>query len=145
MLPTGSTAIDAERAFIRATRARRRASLMRVLRRRPSCAGALSVFDELDVSRSRTRVPQGIREIPIEAITGTLEPARAPLFDRRFRPARRTRTRWERLWMAEHQGIPLPPISVVEVGGEYLVRDGHHRVSVAKARGATTIDALLVP
>jgi hypothetical protein len=25
------------------------------------------------------------------------------------------------------------------------VRDGHHRVSVAKARGAATIDAMLVP
>jgi hypothetical protein len=145
MMLTGSTAIDAERAFARATRARRRASLMRILRRRPSCATVLSVFDEMDIARTRTRVPQGLREIPIEAITGTLEPARAPLFDKRFRPARRTRTRWERLWMAEHQGIPLPPISVVQVGREYLVRDGHHRVSVALARGATTIDAVVVP
>jgi ParB-like chromosome segregation protein Spo0J len=35
----------------------------------------------------------------------------------------------------------LPPISVVRVGDRYAVRDGHHRVSVAKARGAVTIDA----
>src|SRR3954453_9925259 len=145
MLPTGSTAIDAERAFLRATRARRRASLMRALRRRPSCAGALAVFDELDVSRSRTRVPQGIREIPIDAITGTLEPTRAPLFDSCFRPARRARARWQRLWIAEQRGGRIPPISVVRVDDEYLVRDGHHRVSVAKARGAATIDAMLVP
>jgi hypothetical protein len=29
----------------------------------------------------------------------------------------------------------------VEVDGAYAVRDGHHRVSVAVARGAATIDA----
>ena len=30
----------------------------------------------------------------------------------------------------------LPPISVVQVGDAYAIRDGHHRVSVARARGA---------
>jgi len=35
----------------------------------------------------------------------------------------------------------VPPISLVDVGGCYAVRDGHHRVSVARARGALTIDA----
>ena len=35
----------------------------------------------------------------------------------------------------------LPPISVIEVGDGYAVRDGHHRVSVAVARGAVSIDA----
>ena len=33
------------------------------------------------------------------------------------------------------------PISVVPVGDGYAIRDGHHRVSVARARGALTIDA----
>ena len=51
------------------------------------------------------------------------------------------RGRWERLWMAEHRGAVLPPISVVRVRDGYAVRDGHHRVSVARARGALTIDA----
>jgi hypothetical protein len=143
MLPTGSPTIDAERAFTRAMRARRRASLLKKLRREDPCG--LEVFDETDISRARTRVPQGIREIPIECITGTLEPARAPLFDADFRPARTTRGRWQRLWLAEQRGVPLPPISVVQVGDNYAVRDGHHRVSVARARGAATIDAMLVP
>src|SRR4051812_37185169 len=140
---TGSVAIDAEGAFLRAMRARRRAAILDRLRRR--CHRGLAVFDETDIARRRTRVPQGIREIPIDAITGTLEPARAPLFDACFRPARRARTRWQRLWMAEQRGEMIPPISVVRVDDEYLVRDGHHRVSVAKARGAATIDAMLVP
>jgi hypothetical protein len=143
MLLTGSPIIDAERAFTRAMRARRRASLMQKLRRQAACG--LEVFDELDITRSRTRVARGIREIPLDAITGTLEPARAPLFDGCFRPARAARMRWQRLWVAEQRGEPLPPISVVRVGSSYVVRDGHHRVSVARARGAATIDALLVP
>src|SRR3954463_2344062 len=142
MLLPGSTAIDAERAFLRATRARRRAAVLDRLRRR---ACGLAVFDETDITRTRTRGPHGIREIPIGANTGTLEPARAPLFDACFRPSRRARARWQRLWIAEQKGEIVPPISVVGVDDQYLVRDGHHRVSVAKARGAATIDALLVP
>ena len=76
-------------------------------------------------------------------VQGTLEPARADLFDAAFRPAASTRERWQRLWMAEQRGEVLPPISVTQIGDEYAVRDGHHRVSVARARGAATIDASL--
>ena len=84
-----------------------------------------------------------IREIPLDAIVGTLEPSRARLFDRCFRPARTSRARWERIWLAEHRGVQLPPISVARVTGGYAVADGHHRVSVARARGAATIDAVV--
>ena len=142
---TGSSAIDAERAFARAARGRRRAALARRLRRAPADSGRLCVFAQPQVSRARTRVGgrDGIREIPIEAINGTLEPSRAAMFDRGFRPAARARRRWERVWLAEHHGATLPPISVVAVGDGYAVRDGHHRVSVAKARGAVTIDATI--
>ena len=45
--------------------------------------------------------------------------------------------------MAEQRGTLLPPISVVRVGDAYAIRDGHHRVSVARARGALTIDAIV--
>ena len=45
--------------------------------------------------------------------------------------------------MAEQRGTLLPPISVVAVGDTYAIRDGHHRVSVARARGALTIDAIV--
>jgi hypothetical protein len=45
------------------------------------------------------------------------------------------------VWLAEERGAVLPPISVVRVGDAYAVRDGHHRVSVARARGAVSIDA----
>lgn len=136
MLLTGSSSMDAERAFSRQARARRRASLARRLRRQSG--GRLPVYDE----RTFRRVGRPtVREIPLDAISGTVEPSRAATFDCAFRPAASARTRWQRVWLAEHRGTVLPPISVVCVGGAYAVRDGHHRVSVAKARGALTIEA----
>ena len=135
---TGSPQMDAERAFAREARARRRASVARRLRRVPAASGRLAVYDE----RSRARsVGRGVREIPLDAIAGTVEPSRATLFDGAFRPRATARARWQRLWLAEQRGAVLPPISVVRVGDEYAIRDGHHRVSVARARGALTIDA----
>jgi hypothetical protein len=140
MLMTGSYPIDAERAFARAKRTRRRAALARLLRREPSECGLLAVYDERKLRRSG-RQPHGIREIPLDEIDGTLEVSKAKQFDRDFRPAASTETRWQRVWIAEQRGAVLPPISVVPTDGGYAVRDGHHRVSVAKARGAATIDA----
>jgi hypothetical protein len=138
MLPTGMPEIDAERAFTREARARRRAALKRRLLRVPAACAALVVYDERSLPRAGRR---GVREIPLDAIAGTVEPSRARLFDGDFRPAPGARSRWQRLWMAERRGTVLPPISVVRVGELYAVRDGHHRVSVARARGALTIDA----
>ena len=51
------------------------------------------------------------------------------------------RTRWERIATAQQRGESMPPISVYRVGGLHFVRDGHHRVSVARALGHTQIDA----
>jgi hypothetical protein len=141
MLTTGSSQIDAQRAFGRAARARRRSAILNRLRRRCMACARLAVYEEQ--AGRRARAAAGIREIPLEAIAGTVEPSRALQFDSDFRPTARTRTRWERLWIAEHRGTVLPPISVVAVCGGYAIRDGHHRVSVARARGALTIDAII--
>ena len=132
--------LEADRAFTAASRARRRAALAVRLRRLGRTVCGLPVYDEAE-RRSGAR---GVREIPIDAITATVEPARARHFDHLFRPASGfTRGRWERLWIAEQRGEILPPISVVQVGEDYAVLDGHHRVSVARARGAITIDAVV--
>jgi hypothetical protein len=141
MLMTGSAHIDAERAFTRAARARRRATIMRRLRGAPRARTRLAVYDPREVRNHGAVAGRRIREIPLCAISGTLEPTRATMFDGAFRPAPPARARWERLWLAEHRGTVLPPISVVPVEDGYAVRDGHHRVSVALARGALTIDA----
>jgi len=141
MLMTGSGPIDAERAFTRVTRSRRRAALLRRLRREHG--GQLPVSDEDALRTAGAPTRQQVREIPLGAIRSTLEPNRASLFDCSFRPGASARARWQRLWLAEQRGTTLPPISVVAVGDSYAIRDGHHRVSVARARGALTIDALV--
>ena len=40
-----------------------------------------------------------------------------------------------------HRGEAMPPIDVYRVGELHFVRDGHHRVSVARALGHSHIDA----
>jgi hypothetical protein len=35
----------------------------------------------------------------------------------------------------------MPPVELIRVGDVYFVRDGHHRVSVARALGQAYIDA----
>jgi hypothetical protein len=140
MLLTGSSLIDAERAFTRASRARRRAALLATLLHRKDKLG-LAVLDPT-CNRAAASVP-AVREIAITSITATVEPARAMLFDRHFRPTRAAHTRWQRVWLAEQRGLPLPPIELIRVCDAYAVRDGHHRVSVAVARGALTIDAMV--
>ena len=138
MLKTGSITMDAERAFGQVARSRRRAALARRLRGESPESDRLAVFDRTLSRGAGAR--RGIREIPLSAIHGTVEPSRAVLFDRCFRPRPAARSRWQRVWLADHRTV-LPPISVVPVAGGYAVLDGHHRVSVARARGAITIDA----
>lgn len=138
---TGWNLVEAERAFAKAIRARRRASLMRRLRRRCVACTRLAVHQLCGASGRGARGV--VREIPLDAITGSVEPGRATQFDSEFRPSPAARTRWLRVWHAEQRGAGLPPISVVPVGEGYAIRDGHHRVSVARARGATSIAAAI--
>ena len=132
---------EAEKAFGQASRARRRArAICRLRRRGCACCERLAVAAGPASPRAAAR---GVRAIPLAQITGTLEPNRAEQFDPAFRPAPITRERWKRVWLAEARGAVLPPISVVPAGTGYAVRDGHHRVSVALARGAVSIDAVV--
>lgn len=132
--------MEGERRFGQAVSRRRRASLVRVLLRRCADCAQLLVHDRPLAARAGGG---RVREIPVDAITGTVEPGRAREFDSEFRPTARMRNRWLRVWVAEHTGPGLGPIEVVQVGDQYAVRDGHHRVSVARARGAATIDAIV--
>jgi hypothetical protein len=78
--------------------------------------------------------------VPLDAIVGTVDRTRD--FDRDFRPtSQRLRSRWERIAAAQRRGEALPPISLYKVGDLFFVRDGHHRVSVAKSLGRRDIDA----
>jgi hypothetical protein len=82
----------------------------------------------------------GLQSIALDSIVGTV--GRTREFDRSFRPtSNRTRPRWERIANAQRRGEAMPPISVYRIGDMHFVRDGHHRVSVARAQGRPDIDA----
>lgn len=88
------------------------------------------------------RLPD-VQHVPIARIVGTDN--RAQDFDCGFAPLREYGCeRWLDVAVARAQGRPLPPVELVQVGGEYYVVDGHHRISVAVAYGEDTIDAYVV-
>jgi hypothetical protein len=63
-------------------------------------------------------------------------------FDRAFLPlSGADAERWKRLDVAMNELRDLPPIDVYKIGDVYFVRDGNHRVSVAKANGLDAIEA----
>jgi hypothetical protein len=82
----------------------------------------------------------GQQLISLDSIVGTVDRSRE--FDRSFRPTSpRVRERWQRINLAQRKGEALPPIDVYRIGDMHFVKDGHHRVSVARALGHRDIDA----
>jgi hypothetical protein len=70
---------------------------------------------------------------------------RARDYDSRFRPLDgRDELRWVDVATAWLMGEPLPPVDLIQIGDTYYVRDGHHRVSIARALGQREIDAQVV-
>jgi hypothetical protein len=45
--------------------------------------------------------------------------------------------------LARQQGAKLPPVALIQVGDVYFVKDGHHRISVARALGQVEIEAVV--
>jgi hypothetical protein len=132
---------DAQSDFSRARRARLLAEIGRRLRREPDDVGLMLPFEEVVEALGRTgQHDLGLRIVPLDAIVGTVD--RGVDFDRRLRPtSARLRSRWERIASAQRRGEALPPVSLFKIGDLYFVRDGHHRVSVAKSLGRNDIDA----
>ena len=141
MRDTGFPQTDAQFDYSRARRRQLVSKLGRRLRGQPSDVGLILPFDEVIEALGRVSERSiGLQSIQLDSIVGTV--GRARDFDRQFRPVSgRTRTRWERIANAQRRGQDLPPISVYRIGDMHFVRDGHHRVSVARAQGLTHIDA----
>jgi hypothetical protein len=82
----------------------------------------------------------GVQTVPIRKIRGS--EGRCSDFDEHFRPLRKhTKRRWVNMCCAWLDGVVMPPVDLVLVGDEYYVRDGHHRISVARALGQQHIEA----
>ena len=140
-MSTGFPGSDAQSDFSRARRSRLLADIGRRLRREPDDVALMLPFEEVVEALGRTgQHDLGLQVVPLDAIVGTVD--RAVDFDRGFRPtSARLRSRWERIASAQRRGEALPPVSLYKVGDLYFVRDGHHRVSVAKSLGRSDIDA----
>jgi hypothetical protein len=139
----GRSLAGADERFLVLLRRRRAADRRRRLRGLPP--ERLDVLDDREGwAAVAPRRSLGVRPVPLASIRGTVESAKAAAFDCAWRPERAARERWERLWVAWERGTPLPPITVFRVGPDHYVRDGHHRVSVARDHHATAIDAEVV-
>jgi hypothetical protein len=95
---------------------------------------------EVDATRVHDRHDAGLRTVSIERIRGT--EGRSNDFDRSFHPLRESsRERWMSIARARDQDKALPPVDLIQVGDIYFCRDGHHRISVARAVGQRYIEA----
>ncbi|HEX8976902.1 MAG TPA: hypothetical protein VF781_10350 [Solirubrobacteraceae bacterium] len=134
-------AVDAQHDFLRA---RRRATMAQVaarLRGEPDDVRQILPYEEVIEALGfvgEQRVGPAV--VKLDDIVGTVD--RQGEFDRRFRPTTgRMRSRWEHIAAAMRRGEAMPPVDLLRIGEIYFVRDGHHRVSVARALGRTDIDA----
>lgn len=141
---TGFPTQDAQDDFLRARRRRVMARLSAILRLEDGDVDVMLPFDEVIEALGRVGERDlGSHSIAIGTIVGTVD--RGKEFDREFRPtSSRARTRFERIAEAQRRGVSMPPIDVYRVGELHFVRDGHHRVAVARAQGRDAIDGHVV-
>jgi len=88
----------------------------------------------------RERGAPRLEDIPLDKIVGSV--GRYKDFTRTFLPLEEhLKERWVRVDALALGQTGFPPIEVYKVGDVYFVRDGNHRVSVARQLGSPTIQA----
>ena len=81
-----------------------------------------------------------LQEVPLDQITGSV--GRYSDFTRAFFPRTdRLQERWETMERLMAAGRAVPPVELYRVGEVFFVRDGNHRVSVARQLGRRTVKA----
>lgn len=133
----------AAQAFAKAyDRGQRRQFLARLTGRPQALASLHGASADAGAGRRQlaARHYAGIHLVSIAQIVGS--EGRQADFDAAFHPLRtHTQDRWINVAEARLRGVALPPVELVQVDGKYYVRDGHHRISVAKAMGQREIEA----
>jgi hypothetical protein len=124
-------------------KARSLAALKEILARITGDSTQLLSFDDV---RKKLKVKgsfeKGLRDIPLNAIVGSV--GRYHDFTKDFLPKQDAdETRWARVKMAATGLVGFDPIEVYQIGEVYFVKDGNHRVSVARQLGATHIQAFV--
>jgi hypothetical protein len=110
------------------------------LRRKPRARTLLSFEEERRMRRAFGGVWRGRSTVELSRIVGSA--GKHDWFDEAFMPLRAfSRERWKRIDRAFRLGHELPPVILYKLGDHYFVKDGNHRVSVARFHGAEWIDA----
>ena len=115
--------------------------IMNILR--PEKKELLSFYDIKSLVKPMSEVYRGMKAVNISDIVGS--EGRYHDFNKTFLPKKEhLRARWVRIDTAYHTDVNLPPIRLYKLGDVYFVRDGNHRVSVARSQGVGAIDAEVV-
>ncbi len=122
-------------------RARQQAVLKEIMARFTGEPVELLDYEEVRRKlKAQQVIERGVRDIPLDAIVGSVN--RYKDFTRDFLPRGNVGAdRWARVEVATASQEGLPPIEVYQIGEAYFVKDGNHRVSVARQLGATYIQA----
>src|SRR5829696_3380092 len=140
-MSTGMPRDDAKATFDRERRRRALCRIVAKLRSEPDDVSFMLPFEEVVAALGRTSEQDlPVQVIALESIVGTVDRGQGD-FDRDFRPSAKARQRWQRIAEARRRGEAMPPIDVYRIGGLHFVKDGHHRVSVARAHGDRDINA----
>jgi len=101
-------------------------------------------FDQIrQTEKAVETVKRGIATIALNKIKGSV--GRYRDFDKQFRlKGVDTNQRYKSLRAAMQEGKPTPPISLYQVKDSYYIVDGHHRVTVARELGQSTIQAKIL-
>src|SRR5438067_9764414 len=125
-------------------RARRKAFLNELTATMSGRANWMLSFEEIQRTLLiKGQFYRGVQHVPVAQIAGSVDRYRD--FDRQFLPTQSfTRPRWESVDIANLTDVTLPPVQLYRVGDVYFVKDGNHRVSVAKEKGMEFIDAEVI-
>ncbi len=98
-------------------------------------------FDDIKTRlRLREESYKGLQEVPLDHIVGSV--GRYRDFTGGFLPKRgKMQERWSRVYAHTTGMQGLPPVELYKIDDVYFVRDGNHRVSVARQMGHKTIEA----
>jgi hypothetical protein len=113
-------------------------AILDAIRRQPN---DMLAFEAVRVSLNvRGQIALGPQIVLVKNIIGS--EGRYSDFDRRFLPRTEAlEERWRSIERAMNRAIDLPPVDLWKISDVYFVRDGNHRVSVARWRGQSHIDA----
>ncbi len=107
---------------------------------RPQKNRLLNFHEIKSLLRPQGEIYRGMQVVELENIIGS--EGRYRDFNAAFLPkSDHVRSRWESVDKAHIQDVILPPIKLYKVGSYFFVRDGNHRVSVARMQGVAAIDA----